>query len=252
MTTHHMFDGRLQVYKRENSQVWQAAARVGERRFRQTTGEEDLSRAKDVAEEWYLGLRGKLRNGEIVKDERTFKSAAALYLREMRVLAVSLRSPKYVEGLELRLNRHLLPFFGDKPLSAINRGLVQAYRVKRAEETIARTKTDTAPGKPPARSTMMQEIVHLRQVLKCAEGMGWLPYVPDLNPPHTRPRAREATAPGSPRKNTSSSTPPRVGARSTTAAGAGAIAMRTCTTSCCSWPTRGFGRTKRCGSNFET
>src|ERR1700677_168750 len=134
MTTHEMFDGRLQLYKRPESRVWQCAARVGERRFRQSTKEESLDRAKDVAEEWYLDLRGKLRNGEIIKDERTFKAAADLYLREMRVLAVSLRSPKYVEGLELRLNRHLLPFFGDKPLSAINRGLVQAYRVKRAEE----------------------------------------------------------------------------------------------------------------------
>jgi integrase len=184
MTTHEMFDGRLQLYKRPESRVWQCAARVGERRFRQSTKEEGLDRAKDVAEEWYLDLRGKLRGGEIIKDEKKFKDAADLYLREMRVLAVSLRSPKYVELLELRLKRHLLPFFGDKPLSAINRGLVQAYRVKRAEETIDRTKTDDTPGKPPARSTMTQEVVHIRQVLKTAEGMGWIPYVPDLNPPY--------------------------------------------------------------------
>jgi integrase len=184
MTTHEMFDGRLQLYKRPGGRYWQAAARVGGARFRETTKEDVLERAKDVAEEWYLGLRGKLRNGEIVKDERTFKLAASHYLKEMQVLAKGLRSPKYIEGMELRLNRHLLPFFGDKPLSQINRGLVQAYRVKRAEETIARTTTTDQPGRPPARSTMMQEIVHLRQVLKWAEGMGWIPFVPDLNPPY--------------------------------------------------------------------
>lgn len=67
-----MFDGRLQVYRRGTGRTWQCAARVGEQRFRSTTKEEDLDRAKDVAEEWYLGLRGKFRNGEITKKERTF------------------------------------------------------------------------------------------------------------------------------------------------------------------------------------
>lgn len=134
MTTHEMFDGRLQIYKRGEGRVWQCAARVGGKRFRSTTGEEGLDRAKDVAEEWYLDLRGKLRGGEIVPDEKTFAQAAEGYLRELKVLTIGTRSPKYVALLELRMKKHILPFFGDKPLSAVNRGLVQSYRVKRAEE----------------------------------------------------------------------------------------------------------------------
>ena len=190
MAAHSMFDGKLQVYRRGDGKVWQCAARVGGQRFRSSTKEEGLDRAKDVAEEWYLDLRGKLRGGQIVKDERTFRHAAEGYLKEIRVLAISLRSPRYVEVLEQRLRGHILPFFTDKPLSTINRGLVQAYRVKRAEETIKKTtKRDDKgvvieQGKPPARSTMTQEIVHIRQVLKWAEGMGWIPYVPNLNPPY--------------------------------------------------------------------
>src|SRR5258708_4348907 len=135
MTTHDMFDGRLQIYKRGQSRFWQCAARVGSQRFRETTKEESLERAKDVAEEWYLDLRGKLRNGEIVKKERTFEEAAEGYLKEVRVLAISTRSPKYVELLELRMRRHILPYFGKLGISEVNRGVVQAYRVKRAEET---------------------------------------------------------------------------------------------------------------------
>jgi hypothetical protein len=160
-----MFDGRLQIYRRAPHGPWQAAARVGKQRFRQTTGEELLDRAKDVAEEWYLELRGKLREGKIVPKERTFGQAADAYLREAKVLAATVRSPKYIQLLELRMKAHILPFFGNQPLSAINKGLVQSYRVKRAEETIARTAikgVDGAPdipGKPPARSTMLQEIV---------------------------------------------------------------------------------------------
>jgi hypothetical protein len=81
MTTHEMFDGRLQIYRRPGGQFWQSAARVGGRRFRQSTKEEQLDRAKDVAENWYLELRGKRLNGEIIKEERTFKQAGPRDLR---------------------------------------------------------------------------------------------------------------------------------------------------------------------------
>jgi len=193
MTTHTMFDGRLQIYRRAPHGPWQAAARVGGQRFRQTTGEDALDRAKDVAEEWYLDLRGKLRSGglePLAPKQKTFSEAAQSYLREVRVLAASVRSATYVKNLEMRMNAHVLPFFKDRPLPAINKGLVQSYRVKRAEETIAKTTVkgkDGAPdklGKPPARSTMLQEIVIIRQVLKHAEGLGWIPYVPNLSTPY--------------------------------------------------------------------
>ena len=193
MNSHTMFDGRLQVYRRADHGPWQAAARVGGQRFRQTTGETSLDRAKDVAEEWYLDLRGKLRTGRlepVAPKEKTFGEAAEAYLREVRVLAASVRSPSYVKMLELRMNAHVLPFFKDKPLSAVNKGLVQRYRVERAEATIAKTTmkgkagAPDTPGKAPARSTMLQEIVIIRQVLKHAEGLGWIAFVPNLSTPY--------------------------------------------------------------------
>jgi hypothetical protein len=63
MAAHTMFDGRLQLYRRKEAGPWQAACRVGRQRFRQSTGEQGLERAKERAEEWYLDLRGKLRGG---------------------------------------------------------------------------------------------------------------------------------------------------------------------------------------------
>jgi integrase len=190
MTTHMMFDDRVQIYRRGNGRFWQCSARVKGTRYRESTHQEHLDQAKDVAEEWYLDLRGKTRRGEIIKKETKFKEAAEHYLRELRVLAVSTRNPIYVQMVELRLNVHILPFLGEKGLSEINRGLVQAYRVKRAEGFIARTARpakDGQPavaGRPPARSTMTQEIVIIRQVLKHAEGMGLIPFVPNLSQPY--------------------------------------------------------------------
>lgn len=139
MTTHAMFDGKLQIYRRGDGKVWQCSARVGGERFRESTHETELGKAKDVAEEWYLGLRGMLRNGQIVRKEKTFGEAAEQHMRQARVLAATVRSPKYIEGMELRARAHILPFLGKTPLSEVNRGLVQTYRVMRAEETIAAT-----------------------------------------------------------------------------------------------------------------
>tara|TARA_R110002051_G_scaffold269600_1_gene329785 strand:+ start:210 stop:1628 length:1419 start_codon:yes stop_codon:yes gene_type:complete len=223
-----MFDGRLQVYRRADGKTWQCAARVGGERFRESTRETELARAKDVAEEWYLDLRGRLRNGQITKREKTFGEAAEDYMRHARVLAATVRSPAYVLNMELRMKAHILPFFGKVGLSEINRGLVLTYRVKRAEDSIAKTLARTlgkidrdeaaalalepppeqaagiamqmderraaAKGKPIARSTMNHELVHIRQVLKHAEGMGWLSHLPNLEMPYKSQTKRERRA----------------------------------------------------------
>lgn len=189
-----MFDGRLQVYRRDTNRIWQCAARVGGARFRSSTGQEELAPAKDVAEEWYLRLRGKLRDGEIKKDERTFAQAAEHYMRQAKVLAATVRSPKYILLMELRMNRHILPYFGKLGLSEVTGGEVLTYRVKRAEETIERTAKADTPGKPPSRSTMNQEIVHIRQVLKHAARLGWLTHLPNLEMPYMTSGKRERRA----------------------------------------------------------
>ena len=62
-------------------------------------------------------------------------------------------------------------------LGEITPGTVQEYRIHRREKAMEEN------GQPPARSTMHQEIVVLRQVLKTANRHGWLPYLPDLSEP---------------------------------------------------------------------
>ena len=73
---------------------------------------------------------------------------------------------------------HLVPFFGNMGLSEITAGKIQEYRIHRHEEAM------TKRGKPPARNTMHQEIVTLRQTLKTAVRHGWLDRLPDLSEPY--------------------------------------------------------------------
>ena len=169
--------GRLHLYKRENSRFWQCSTFIGGRNQRMSTKEEGIGQAKDLAEEWYLELKGKYKRGDL-KHGKTFAQAAKQFSREFEIITEGQRNAQYVEGHGRRLKLYLLPFFGNTLLSEITPGLVQEYRIHRLEKAVEER------GKPPARSTMHQEIVVLRQVLKTANRHGWLPLLPDLSEPY--------------------------------------------------------------------
>jgi len=181
MTVHHeLMGGKLHVYRRQNSGKWQCSTYLDGKNWRVSTKEDSLSLAKDFAEDWYLGLKGKSRAGQL-KVGKTFKQVADHFLSEYEVITAGERNAKYVEGFAIRLRVHLLPFFGDKVLSEITPGLVQEYRIHRMT-----SRKDKKTGEPlrPARSTLHQEIVLLRHVLKTANRHGWLPFLPDLSAPY--------------------------------------------------------------------
>lgn len=174
---HSLMGGKLHIYKRENSNYWQCSTYLAGKNRRISTKEESLSRAKEIAEDWYLELYGKHRRGEI-RNEKIFKEAADQFLREYEIITEGQRNPVYVKGHRDRLRLHLVPFFGDMGLSEVTPGQVQEYRIHRREKGMEER------GKPPARNTMHQEIVTLRQTLRTAIRHGWLQHLPDLSEPY--------------------------------------------------------------------
>jgi integrase len=179
MNEHHhtILGGKVHIYKRPSSTCWQTSSYLGGKNRRTSTKEESLSIAKEIAEDWYLQLRGKLRNGEI-KTEKTFAQASEQFLREYDLITQGERSKVYVNGQHWRSKVHLVPFFGHMGLSEITAGKVQEYRIHRHEEAMKKR------GKAPAHNTMHQEIVTLRQTLKTAVRQGWLDRLPDLSEPY--------------------------------------------------------------------
>src|SRR6267142_681314 len=169
--------GKVHVYKRPNSSHWQCSSYFAGKNRRTSTKEDSLSKAKAIAEDWYLELHGKLRSGEI-KTEKTFREASEQYLREYDIITQGQRSKVYVACQHWRSRVHLVPFFGRLGLSEITAGKVQDYRIQRLEEAVAKR------GKPPAYNTMHQEIVTLRQTLKTAIRPAWLDHLPDLSEPY--------------------------------------------------------------------
>lgn len=185
---HSIFDNKIQLYRRPLSPHWHCSSTVAGKQRRATTKEDSLARAKDVARDWYLGLLGKYRAGEL-KEGKTFKEAAERFIDEFETITQGQRSPIYVGGHKHRIKNHLNPFFGNMVLSEITAGKIQDYRIHRMKTGMSRVdqlrKTDATDGKhkPPARNTLHQEIVCLRQILKCANRHGWLDRLPNLSAP---------------------------------------------------------------------
>ena len=55
-TRHSLLDNKVQFYVRPNSPHWQCACSIAGKQRRTSTKAESLSRAMDVARDWYLGL----------------------------------------------------------------------------------------------------------------------------------------------------------------------------------------------------
>lgn len=185
---HSIMGGRVHVYKRENSKYWQCSAYLQGKNRRTSTKEDSLNHAKQFAEDWYMELRGKSRAG-LLKDEKTFKEVAEQFLSEYEVITDGQRSPRWVEGHAIRLRVHLNPFFGKLPISDVTAGKVQEYRVHRMtpapDAHPADSKSNRKPKTtPPARKTIHNEIVTLRQVLKTAIRHGWISSLPELSAPY--------------------------------------------------------------------
>lgn len=180
---HLLMGGKLRVYKRDGSQLWQCSTYLKGRNHRVSTKETSLAHAKEFAEDWYLELKGKSRAG-LLKHGKTFREAAKQFELEYEVITQGERSRVYVESHKLRLRVHLLPFFGDMLLDDINAGTVQEYRVHRCKEPMVRRGQSGKEPKIPSRVTLHHEIITLRHILKTAERHGWIRAIPNLSPPY--------------------------------------------------------------------
>jgi hypothetical protein len=52
--SHTILDGKVHIYRRENSRFWQCAVYLGGRNHRTSTRHDRLVLAMDFAQEWYL------------------------------------------------------------------------------------------------------------------------------------------------------------------------------------------------------
>jgi hypothetical protein len=97
MISHEIMAGKVHVYLRDTSPVWQCASSLKGRNHRISTKEEWLNQAKQVAEEWHLRLRGKDKAG-ILLNEKAFKFATERFTMENGLITDGQRAKKWTEG----------------------------------------------------------------------------------------------------------------------------------------------------------
>lgn len=181
MARHELMGGELGLYKRDDSSFWQCSAFLNGRNFRKSTKQPEFERAKEIAEDWYLGLRGKLQRGEVPGGVK-FEFAANEFLKEYEALMKGERNPLYIKGHRLIAETHLIPFLKGKYVSEITSATGQEYRVHRMT---SRLDPDGKP-RPPARSTLNSEMVTFRMIMKMSCRRGWISFVPDFSMPYKK------------------------------------------------------------------
>ena len=97
MEKHTILEGKVNLYKRERSRYWQCSTYLAGKNRRASTKKEHLPDAKQFAGDWYFGLLGQHRGGEL-KDGHNFMKAAEAFMKEYPIMTEGQRSPGYVRG----------------------------------------------------------------------------------------------------------------------------------------------------------
>jgi hypothetical protein len=82
-TTHVLAEGKLVVYRRAGSEVWQCRYKAGSAWQRESTKEHDLTKAKDKAWDLMREADFRVRNN-LPAISRRFKDVAALAVKRMQ------------------------------------------------------------------------------------------------------------------------------------------------------------------------
>ncbi|MFQ5779935.1 MAG: tyrosine-type recombinase/integrase [Nitrospiria bacterium] len=115
------------LYKR--GKVWWMAISHQGRQIRRPTGTANRRLAEAIlAKVTVTMIEGRFFD-TLEEKERTFKEMMERYMREV----ASKKAPKTHQRHQSSL-KHLLPYFGEKPLAEVNPKLISAYKVKRHEE----------------------------------------------------------------------------------------------------------------------
>src|SRR5262249_382347 len=114
------------------------------------------------------------------------------FLTEYPIRTEGQRNKTYVAGYVWRLRKYIIPFMKGKGVSQVTSGVIEQYFVHRIQtwkQKIEKENEDKPVEsrrevKHPARNTLHQERVAIRQVLKSAVRHGDLDRLPDMSEPY--------------------------------------------------------------------
>jgi len=143
--------GKVHVYKTPEQQplAMLQLFRLVSNRDGRHKGRQPLQSEKQIAEDWYLQLRGHPNSAtEKSKQTKTFREASEQYLREYDIITQGSGTKTTSEDQHWRSDGHLIPFFG-------HHGLLGSHRPQgpRARQNSAPRKTSGGEARETARPT---------------------------------------------------------------------------------------------------
>jgi hypothetical protein len=202
--THSILGGKVHLYRRGDGEAWHCSTYYKGKNRRKSTKTNGLSHAEEIAEDWFLELRGKSRAGLLdAATGPTFNRAADIFEEEYEISTNGERSSRWVAEHKAHLENHLRPYLGKMAVTQITGDTAQDYRLHRIKNPYIRPKKKTPKGadegestktataedkkpKPPARNTLDNEIITLRMVMKVALRKKWIPGLPDFASPYKK------------------------------------------------------------------
>lgn len=165
-----LFDGRLHIFLRPQSQYWWCGFHHEGRYIRTSTRCADLAAAKAVALRWFYLRQIEIEGGTApVPYSRSFAAAARRAVERYRARAErGERSGSYVAGLAKILERSVVPFLGRMAIDEVNQAAWYRYR----QHLLSR--------RSYTRSTLHQHKMAIRIVLVEAYKRGEITMVPQF------------------------------------------------------------------------
>jgi integrase len=193
--THSILGGKVHLYRRGEGDNWHCSTYFKGKNRRKGTKTDSLSHAEEIAEDWFLELRGKNRAGLLDGPKGpTFNQAADIFEAEYEVSTNGERSARWVAEHKAHLKNYLRPYFGPMGVAEITADTAQDYRVHRSQHPYVRPKKKSKeqgngspvlpvkakPPKPPTRKTLDNEAITLRLVMRIALRKKWISGLPDF------------------------------------------------------------------------
>ena len=124
--THVLLDGEVKVYKRGNSNRWQATFKIEEHWIRISTGKRDLEDAKTVARDAYMDYRFRAKHDLPVVTKR-FEDVARLAIADMQRQLDGDAGRKVYKDYIKAINKYFIPFFGKTYITNIDHDKIQDF-----------------------------------------------------------------------------------------------------------------------------
>ena len=161
---HHLRDGCVVLYKRDNSEVWQVRFKLFDMKWRRfTTKHRELAYAKKVAAEMYDRARFKEEMGIPLSTKRFGAVAEECLTMLEREIEQGLR-PMTNKDYQRVIRRYLIPFFGKYNLTSLDSNLVREFEIWRNQKI----------GHMPIASTLMTHSAAYNRIIELAMDKGWI------------------------------------------------------------------------------